>query len=271
MSWPFTVRRPLRAQRSPGVSWLGVGCGARSRARSSLPQSRRPETPPGSAVGALPVPVRRPARRGPGRALRPPTPTGCPPRPPRAGGPGCVRPPAARRAPRRTGRCRRPRAGRRARVACAQAASVQASRASASARSRSAVRASAADDAGPEGRPRAAGAARAAPGCGRRPGRRCAGPPTARGPARAAAARTSARARARNGRRTRPLTAAIPARDRAPGAARQPQQHRLGLVVAGVAQQDDGGAEPVRRLVEGGVPSPARGVLGSPARPDRTR
>ena len=203
---------------------------------------------------------------GRGRAPRPPTPRGCPPRPPPAAGPGCVRPPGARRAPptdramssspsrspgsvacprrcrsRRRGRRRRPGAGRR----CGPAPLRPRARGSSSSCGSSACRT----------RLRAkAGSALCGSSHGSRP---CAWQPPVRRPGRGRERPTHAaadRGHPREGPRT--------------GAARQPQQHRLGLVVAGVAQQDDGGAEPVRRLVEGGVPSAARGILGSPARPD---
>ena len=57
----------------------------------------------------------------------------------------------------------------------------------------------------------------------------------------------------------------------ATGPAGQPQQDRLRLVLAGVAEQDGGCAEAVRGLVEGGMPGSAGGVLGSPPGTDPDR
>ncbi len=59
------------------------------------------------------------------------------------------------------------------------------------------------------------------------------------------------------------VEAAPHARDRAStGATRQPEQHRLGLVVAGVAEQHPRGAEALADLVEDGVPGFAGRRLG---------
>ena len=105
------------------------------------------------------------------------------------------------------------------------------------------------------------------PGPGVRAGRRCAGRPTASGPA-----RRTPRGVARGARR-----AAAAVRGRAtrrhpgqrPGAraAGQPEQHRLGLVVEGVAEQDGARRRCVRR------PRPARrtGPRGPPPRARRER
>ena len=120
-------------------------------------------------------------------------------------------------------------------------------------------------------RPRAPAAPRAAPAPGRTRGRRCAG-----------RARAAARAPRRPRRRRRPrparaagagsgrATAAIPARDRGPGAAGQPEQHRLGLVVAGVAEQHRGRAGARRGRVQRGVARRAGRGLRVRRRPTST-
>ena len=102
------------------------------------------------------------------------------------------------------------------------------------------------------------------------PGRRCAGRPTASGRARrrprAVVARRTRAAAAGSGRRR-----GAHAGDRArPGAAAQPEQHRLGLVVEGVAEQHAGVARRGRPRRARRSGRRGRRPPGRPARPTST-
>ena len=112
----------------------------------------------------------------------------------------------------------------------------------------------------------------AARGCGGRPGRRCAGPSQTSRPSTWQAVTVSARARRAEDAGSRRRTPAHAGQGPSTRAAREPQQHGLGLVVAGVPQQHRGGGEPLGDLLEDGVPRPRAAASGpSPAASTATR
>ena len=112
-------------------------------------------------------------------------------------------------------------------------------------RSSPAVRASASATPGPERRLQHRQHLCADPDPRERAGPRCAGPATARGPEPGRPPRCRARRTSSSGRRSSPSTGRHAGQRPGAGAAGQPEQHGLGLVVEGVAEQDDVGAEPL--------------------------
>ena len=100
-----------------------------------------------------------------------------------------------------------------------------------------------------------------APAPGRTPGRRCAGPPTAPGPRRRRPARTTSRGEAQQRAPERAAHRGHAGQRAGPAPAGQPEQHRLGLVVEGVAEQDGAPAvasSAASRAVAGAAASPRR-------------
>ena len=145
------------------------------------------------------------------------------------------------------------------------------------------VRRRAAARCGPGWRPRRGRARRPAPaarspgpGTGRTPGRRCAGPPTAVEAERGArlaglVARRCRAAGAANGTPSTSRRRGIAGQPARAGAAGQREQHRLGLVVAGVPEQHGGRAvragrrRPAPRSGPPGRPPPDRPAAGRPS------
>ena len=260
--------RCRRRQRSPGVpSAAPGGSSARSRARSSLPQSRRPDTPPGQGHRTLSAPghdegvegadVRlgeRPCRApgsdggpaehaacGPPPEDPPPTPR---PRRPRA-------PPSAVRVdatsvparPTRRGRRRRPAAGRPCGRALRHPGTERCLR-------------------------EPAGGRRDGPAPARTPDRRCAGRPRAARPLGERGRVDLLPGRARGtADGTGRSTGRHPGQRASAGPAGQAEQDGLGLVVPRVTEQHHRRTESVGRLVERRVTGRASRGLRTPTGP----